>query len=72
MALNPIIINLLFDKNSNNRTPFTYSSNWKRSLFAGLNEQQFYEHFRILRFLFIEFTLSYTRKLLRFHSTNIK
>ena len=39
--------NLLFGANSNNRPLFIYSSNWKRSIFTDLNEQQFYEHFRM-------------------------
>ena len=46
MALNPIIFSLLFGGNDDNRTTFSYSSNWKRSIFTDLSEQQFYEHFR--------------------------
>ena len=47
MALKPIISNLLFGGNNDNRTTFSYSSNWKRSIFTDLNKQQFYEHFRM-------------------------
>ena len=46
MALNLIIFNLLFGGNNYNRK-FFLSSNWKRSIFTNLIEQQFYEYFKM-------------------------
>ena len=67
MTIDTIIFNLLFDANDDNRTIFKYSSNWKCSIFTDLNEQQFYEHFRITKASLFGYVDSYTRKLLRFH-----